>query len=136
MKKHIYSGTGVLVVALLSGCGASGSSAGAVSSPTTMPTATETVTVTATPTQSTIPTSGNYAADLAALGVVPDNIKGFADYMEKQICEQTGSALGVDVRSIGGNKTGGGIAGVRLTVAYFCPEKSQEVESYLNYFKQ
>jgi ABC-type Fe3+-hydroxamate transport system substrate-binding protein len=142
MNKHAVSIAALLLVATLSGCSGAGSSANSASptattiSPT--PTATKTVTKTATATPSTLATTGSYAADLAALGVVPDNVKSYADYMEKQICDQTGTGLGVAVRSIGGGtaKTGGGVDVVRLTVAYFCPNKSQEVESYLDYFKQ
>ena len=141
MNKLALSGAALLLIALLSGCSGPGASANsampsatATASPT--PTVTKTVTVRATPTPSTIATSGSYKTDLAALGVVPDNLKSFADWMEERICDQTGSDLGVTVRSSGGNPTGGGVEGVRLTVAYFCPEKSQEVESYLDYFKK
>lgn len=142
MKKQALSGGALLLVAILSGCSGAGSSANSATptatttSPTPTPTPAKTVTKTAKATPSTIATTGSYAADLAALGVVPDNVKSFADFMEKQICDQTGAGLGVSVRSIGGNETGGGIDGVRLTVAYFCPNKSQEVESYLDYFKK
>jgi ABC-type Fe3+-hydroxamate transport system substrate-binding protein len=141
LNKLAVSGAALLLITLLSGC--SGAEANAISaspsatataSPT--PTVTKTVTVKASPTPSTIATSGSYKADLAALGVVPDNVKSFGDYMKKEICDETGSSLGVSVRSIGGNATGGGIDGVRLSVAYFCPQKSQEVESYLDYFKK
>lgn len=104
--------------------------------PAPTPTVTKTVTVTPTPTPAPVKTTGSYKADLAALGVVPDNVQSFADYMKKEICGQTGDNLGVSVRSIGGNSTGGGADGVRLTVAYFCSQKSQEVESYLDYFKK
>lgn len=137
MKKQMLSGGALLVAALLSGCVETGGGAPIASPKTTViPTSAEAVTVRTTPTPSTTATSGNYAADLAALGVVPDTVQGFADYMKEQICDQTGTALGVAVRSIGGNETGGGVDGVRLAVAYFCPEKSQEVESYLEYFNQ
>lgn len=73
---------------------------------------------------------------MAALGVVPDDAPDFTQWMKKTICQPTGSALGINVRSAGGNETGGGQAGVRLTVAYFCPAKSAEVEKILEYFKQ
>lgn len=122
----------VALAAFVSGCGGvPATDAQPTASP--MPTVTETVTV--TPTPSTIATSGSYKADLAALGVIPDNDEAFADFMREKICERTGEDLGIGVRSSGGNPTGGGIEGVRLTVAYFCPEKSQEVEHYLEYFK-
>lgn len=67
--------------------------------------------------------------------MVPDSATSYADWMKEQICDKTGTGLGVSVRSIGGNESGGGVDVVRLSVAYFCPEKSQEVESYLDYFK-
>lgn len=129
MKKLAMPGAALLSIALLTGC-----SGAAVSASSVAPTVT--ITPTPTPTPSTIPTTGSYKADLAALGVVPDIVQSFADWMKKEICDETGSSLGVSVRSIGGNPTGGGVDGVRLAVAYFCPEKSQEVESYLDYFKK
>ena len=137
MKKQATSGAALLLIAVLSGCSgaAEGASTGTAST-TSTPRPTSTPTVTVTPKPSAMKTSGSYTADLAALGVVPDNIKSFATYMEEEICDQTGTGLGVSVRSIGGNETGGGIDGVRLTVAYFCPQKSLEVESYLDYFKK
>ncbi|NVM96092.1 hypothetical protein [Arthrobacter wenxiniae] len=135
MKKLATTGAALLLVTVLSGCGGAADSASpAVSTSTAMAPA-PTVTVQPTPTPAPNMTTGSYEADLAALGVVPDNVQSFADYMEAEICNQTGTGLGVSVRSIGGNPTGGGMEGVRLTVAYFCPEKSQEVESYLDYFK-
>jgi hypothetical protein len=124
----------------LSGCSGAAESAKPAATtstaPAPTPTVTKTVTVTPTPTPAPVKTSGSYKADLAALGVVPDNVQSFADYMKKEICDETGTSLGISVRSIGGNSTGGGPDGVRLTVAYFCPTKSQEVESYLDYFKK
>ncbi|MEV4988449.1 hypothetical protein [Pseudarthrobacter sp. LMD1-1-1.1] len=134
------SATALSLIASLSGCGGAAESTGpaatASTAPAPTPTVTKTVTVTPTPTPTPVKTSGSYKADLAALGVVPDNVQSFADYMTKEICDQTGDNLGVSVRSIGGNSTGGGANGVRLTVAYFCPNKLQEVESYLAYFKK
>lgn len=130
MAKHIGAAAAAIAIAwFLSGCG--GSPAAPETTATT-PTLTQTVTITPTPTAAA--TSGSYAADLAALGVVPDSITSFASFMEERICQQTGTDLGISVRSSGGNPTGGGVEGVRLTVAYFCPEKSAEVEHYLEYF--
>lgn len=137
MKKTALSSAALVLIAALAGCSeAAESSSPATTSAAPTPTVTKSVPVTPTPTPAPIKTSGSYRADLAALGVVPDNLQSFADFMEEQICRQTGSDLGVSVRSSGGNPTGGGVEGVRLTVAYFCPEKSQEVESYLDYFKK
>lgn len=141
LDKLAVSGGALLLLTLVSGCSGAGASANsaipsatATASPT--PTVTKTVTVKATPTPSTIATTGSYAADLASLGVVPDSVPSYADWMQEQICDSTGSSLGVSVRSIGGNESGGGTDVVRLSVAYFCPEKSQEVESYLDYFNE
>jgi ABC-type Fe3+-hydroxamate transport system substrate-binding protein len=138
MKKHVAAA--LLLFTALSGCGAAAESASTAATTSTAsapaPTVTTTVAVTPTPTPALIKTSGSYKADLAALGIKPDNVQNFADFMKKEICDETGTNLGVNVRSIGGNSTGGGPDGVRLTVAYFCPTKSQEVESYLDYFDQ
>ncbi|MCB5273674.1 hypothetical protein BJG92_01198 [Arthrobacter sp. SO5] len=135
------SSVALILITLVSGCSSPGASANsatpstsATASPT--PTVTKTVTLKATPTPSTIATKGSYKADLAALGVVPDNVTSFADFMKQQVCEETGTSLGASVRSVGGNPTSGGVDGVRLAVAYFCPQKSKEVESYLDYFKK
>lgn len=139
MKKLAMSGAALLFITVLSGCSGAAESANPAATtsttPAPTPTVTKTVTVKATPTPAPIKTSGSYKADLAAVGVVPDNVKSYADWMEEQICEQTGTGLGVSVRSIGGDEAGANDS-VRLTVAYFCPEKSQEVESYLDYFKK
>ncbi len=139
LKRFATSGPALLLlIVVLSGCGEGANSAGPAASETSLaaPTVTKTVTVAPTPKPTSISTTGSYKADLAALGVVPDNVQSYADWMETEICDETGASLGVSVRSIGGNATGGGVDGVRLTVAYFCPEKSQEVESYLEYFKK
>lgn len=132
MKKPAMSGAALLLITVLSGCASPASTTSTTPAPT--PTVTKTVTATPTPTPAPIKTSGSYEVDLAALGVAPDNVQSFADWMKTEICDETGTSLGVSVRSIGGNATGGGVSGVRLAVAYFCPEKSQEVESYLDYF--
>ncbi|KQN86527.1 hypothetical protein [Arthrobacter sp. Leaf69] len=140
MKKLAIPGAALLSITILTGCSGAAVSADpatpTTASSTAVATVTQTVTITPKPTPSTVPTTGSYKADLAALGVVPDNVESFADFMKQQVCEKTGTSLGVSVRSVGGNSTGGGVSGVRLTVAYFCPNKSQEVESFLNYFKK
>ncbi|WP_164198895.1 hypothetical protein [[Micrococcus luteus] ATCC 49442] len=137
MKKLAMSAAALLLATVLSGCSGAAESASpaATTSTTPAPTVTKTVTAAPTPTPAPIKTSGSYKADLTALGVVPDNVKSYSDWMEEQICEQTGTGLGVSVRSLGGYEAGANDS-VRLTVAYFCPEKSQEVESYLDYFKK
>jgi hypothetical protein len=76
--------------------------------------------------------------DLAALGIQPDDVQDYAKWMKQQICDQDSTGLGVSVRSIGGGNpgSGGGPEVVRLTSAYFCPEKTQEIEAALEYFNQ
>lgn len=133
-----------VAVLLLTGCSQGPSPSSIVAPPTSPAPAiatsaapyTPAPVTTPTPASTAVITSGSYANDLAKLGIVPDSITRFANYMKSQICDQTGVSLGADVRSIGGNQSGGGIQGVRLAVAYFCPEKSQEVEKYLEYFRQ
>lgn len=89
-----------------------------------------------TPEATGIQTSGSYAADVTDLGVKPDDMADYAGYMKERICDQDRIGLGVSVRRIGASDvaSGGGPEVVRLTVAYFCPEKSQEVEAALDYF--
>lgn len=139
LKKFAMGTATLLCVTVLSGCSGAAESASPAATtstaPAPTPTVTKTVTVSPTPTPAPIKTSGSYKADLAALGIVPDNVQSYADWMEEQICDQTGTGLGVSVRSIGGYEAGENDS-VRLTVAYFCPEKSQEVESHLEYFKK
>lgn len=88
------------------------------------------------PSATGIPMSGSYAEDIAALGIQPDDVADYTSWMKERICDQDRVGLGVAVRSIGGSEpaSGGGQEVVRLTVAYFCPEKSQEVETALDYF--
>lgn len=139
MNKSAMSAAALLLITVLTGCAGAAESASPAATtstaPAPTPTVTKTVTVKPTPTPARIKTSGSYKADLAALGVVPDNVKSYSDWMEEQICDQTGTDLGISVRSIGGYEAGANDT-VRLTVAYFCPEKSQEVESYLDYFRK
>lgn len=56
--------------------------------------------------------------------------------MKERICDQDRIGLGIAVRSIGGGTPadGGGTDVVRLTNAYFCPTKTQEIEAELEYF--
>lgn len=130
----------VLAGLCLSGCGSD--------MPTTMettgsvtqnptPTSART-TVAPTPTPKGIPTSGSYASDVTKLGIKPDNMQSYASWMKERICEQDSVGLGIAVRSIGGSTvaSGGGVEVVRLTNAYFCPNKTQEIEAALDYFDQ
>lgn len=129
----------------LAGCTVAASEAQpATSTAATSPTAKATAsaspraTVAATPTPKPIATSGSYAADVTKLGIKPDNMQSYASWMEERICDQDRIGLGVAVRSIGGGTPadGGGIEVVRLTNAYFCPTKTQEIEAELEYFRK
>lgn len=139
--------TAVLSVALLAGC-AGPPSAGA---PTVTVTATTTVTpVTAptntatptpTPTPAPVKTSGNYGADLAAAGVVPDDVASYGKFMKEELCDSSLTQFaavgsfnyGVDrFGRPGSEASGSGPAVVRLTVAYFCPERASAAEKQLN----
>lgn len=141
MKK--LAATTVLSAALLAGCAGPPSA----SAPTVTVTATTTVTPAAaptktatpkaTPTPSPVKTSGNYGADLAAAGIVPDDVADYGKFMAEYMCDSplTGiSSFSDKVRQLGmpGGESGGrGPAVVRLTVAYFCPERAGEGEKQL-----
>lgn len=134
-----------IVALMLAGCASGTVGAGPTTTPaTTVPsdiestTAEPTVTVTVMATASGIATTGSYADDVAALGIKPDDMQDYAKWMKEQLCDQDSIGLGVAVRSIGGGDAGGGggVQVVRLTNAYFCPEKTQEIEEALKYFDQ
>lgn len=91
-----------------------------------------------------VPTSGDYAADLAAIGIVPDNATSYGEFMKDKMC--TGdpadnfSRFNMSVRTMhdGLPSDGSGAETMRLAVAYFCPERagaledSLAVDGYLN----
>lgn len=135
-----------LVVALSAAALAGCAGAPAASTPAVTVTATVTAeaapkaTPKAIPTPSPVPTSGNYGADLAAVGVVPDNVASFGAFMKKQMCDSDltkKTAVGSFSHSVeqmgkpGTEATGTGPAVVRLTVAYFCPARSLAAENQL-----
>lgn len=77
-----------------------------------------------------VPISGVYEEDLAALGFFPDDISDYAPFMKSKMCEgdtadQTGS-FRRNVRQLhdGDPALGSGAEILRLTVAYFCPERA------------
>lgn len=146
MKK--LAATAVLSAVLLTGC----SGAPSASEPTVTVTATTTVTASAAPTTAApkttpkasptpapVKTSGSYGADLAAAGVVPDDVADYGKFMAKYLCDSpmTGfSSFSDQVNQFGepGGESGGrGPAVVRLTVAYFCPARAAEAEKSLAY---
>lgn len=136
----------VLSAAFLAGC--------AGPPPSAAPTVTATATTTATPAKNTSPkatptptptpqpvkTSGSYGADLAASGVVPDNVASYGDYVKKYMCtSDLTKTAGVGsfkyaVETLGkpgSESSGSGPAVVRLTIAYFCPERAAAGEKQL-----
>lgn len=135
MKK--LAATAVLSAALLTGCAVA-----PTSTPTATATATTTVTATVapsttatvkakaaiptpTPTPAIAKTSGNYGADLAAAGIVPDDVADYGKFMKEQLCDAplTGlSSFSESVRILGSSASDD-VAKIRLSVAYFCPER-------------
>ncbi|MHA7297692.1 hypothetical protein [Pseudarthrobacter sp. MDT3-1] len=99
----------------------------------------KTATPKATPTPAPVKTSGSYGADLAAAGVVPDDVANYGKFMAKYMCDSPMSGISSfsdQVRQFGipGGESGGrGPAVVRLTVAYFCPARAAEAEKQLAY---
>jgi hypothetical protein len=134
LKKPVI--TAALSIALLTGC------AGAPSADAPPVTVTATTTVTATPsaTPEPVATSGNYGADLAAAGTVPDDVAQYGTFMAKNLCESSLSQMaavgsfsyGVERFGMPGSEASGSSpAIVRLTVAYFCPERASAAEAKL-----
>lgn len=138
--------TAALSVALLAACAgppSAGTSTVTVTATTTVtpaaaPTTTATPMSAATP--SAVKTNGNYRADLAAAGVVPDDAAQFGDFMADYLCDSSLSQYaavgsfnyGVDrFGEPGSEASGSGPAVVRLTVAYFCPERAAAAEAQL-----
>lgn len=134
----------LLPAALLTAC--SGTPAAA---PAT--TVTHTVTATPTPTSGKTAakpasppaqekTSGNYGTDLAAAGVIPDSVARFAAFMEEELCEAplttrrpfNYTEFSNSVRTLASTAPDD-IAAVRLSVAYFCPERKSLAEEALQY---
>ncbi|MFJ6377412.1 hypothetical protein ACIQH9_17050 [Pseudarthrobacter oxydans] len=85
-------------------------------------------------------TSGHYGADLGAAGIVPDDAKDYGDYLAKHLCQSSltqASAIGSFNYGVdrfgkpGGESSGTGPAAVRLTVAYYCPERTAAAEKQL-----
>ncbi|WP_159803295.1 hypothetical protein [Arthrobacter zhaoguopingii] len=81
-----------------------------------------------------VPISGVYEEDLAAVGVVPDDITSYAAFMRGNVCEgDTSDSLGSFRRNVrvmhdGEPSMGSGAEALRLTVAYFCPERAGALE--------
>lgn len=132
-----------LSAVLLTGC----SGPPSASAPTVTVTATTTVTAAAAPLETVAPaptatptpvkTSGNYGADLAAAGVIPDSVSRYAKFMEESFCDApltiarpfkyTHFSNSVRTQGSGADD----VAATRLSVAYFCPERAELAEAAL-----
>lgn len=83
-----------------------------------------------------IQTSGDYGTDLAAAGVVPDDLQDYGQFMTVEICESPltkhkfwdHSEFSESVRLLAAGPDLEGIAAIGLTVAYFCPERTDLAE--------
>lgn len=148
MRKLVI--TAAASVALLSGCATPPSA----SAPTATVTATTTVTATVAPAKSTatptkasaaptpapspIKTSGNYGADLAAAGIVPDSVASYGQFMKEQLCDaplttapmRNYSKFSESIRQLGSAEAKD-VASARLSIAYFCPERKALAEDAL-----
>lgn len=135
-----------LSAALLTGCaGAPSASAPtvAVTATTTVkpaPAPTKTATPKSAPTPAPVKTSGNYGADLAAAGTVPDNVADYGKYMAELLCDppitkvdEFGNFSHAVYRygEPGSESRGSGPMVVQLTVAYYCPERLSEANKEL-----
>ena len=81
-----------------------------------------------------VKTTGDYGADLAAAGIVPDDVEEYRKFMVDFLCKSPIGSFSEEVRDVGvpgGESTGRSPAVVRLTVAYFCPERAAEAEKQL-----
>jgi hypothetical protein len=89
---------------------------------------------------SPIATSGDFGADLAAAGTVPESVARFGQFMEENLCQSPLSGISSfseQVRRLGTpgrEASGSGPSVIRLTVAYYCPERiaiaEQELEAH------
>jgi hypothetical protein len=134
----------LLSAALLTGCAGSPSAAPAATvthTVTATPTPTPSKTAAkATPTPVPVKTSGNYGTDLAAAGVVPDSVSRYAAFMEEELCNAPLTTrrpfdyteFSNSVRTLASTALDD-IAAVRVSVAYFCPERKALAEEALHY---
>lgn len=92
----------------------------------------------ATQTPAAVKTSGDYGADLAAAGVVPDSVTRYGQFMKEQLCDVPltkdpfwdYSQFSESIRTLG-SADSDQVAATRLTVAYFCPERAALAEEAL-----
>lgn len=84
----------------------------------------------------TVPTTGDYAADLAALNQVPDNVESYKAFMKTALCDSDLNdrlrSFLREVRVTVGSPPQAERANVaRLNVAYLCPERADDLEQTL-----
>lgn len=83
-------------------------------------------------------TIGNYGADLAAAGIVPDDVADYGLFMKEELCDGAitkhkfwdRSVLSENIRTLA-SSAAEDVASVRLSIAYFCPEHSPLAEAAL-----
>lgn len=141
--------TAVISAALLAGCAGPPSA----SAPTVTVTATATVTASAAPTKTaaaevtptpspitaSVKISGDYGSDLAAAGVIPDSVPRYGQFMKENLCDEPltphsfwkdRSEFSESLRTLASSDSDD-IAAVRLSVAYYCPERQALAEAAL-----
>lgn len=139
-----------LAMIVLAGCGGSEAD---VASPDTSQSASASVSPrpTATPKKTPTPktttptpaeaeptqTTGDYGADLAAIGIIPDSVAGYGEFMARNMCSDDDPTdvnslfnMNVRVALLPGSvpESGGGVETLRLAVDYFCPERAGVLE--------
>jgi hypothetical protein len=132
LKKRLAAS--VLAATVLAGCSAPAAPEASTSTVTRTPVTT--AGQTPAPAPAPVKTTGDYGADLAAAGIVPDNVEDYRKFMVDFLCRSPISSFSEEVREMGvpgGESTGRSPAVVRLTVAYFCPERAAEAEKQLRH---
>lgn len=102
------------------------------------PVKTTKVPLTSTPAPTPIKTSGNYGADLAAAGIVPDDVADYGKFMKEYLCDVPltkdkfwdRSEFSESLRTLS-SAASDDVAKVRLSVAYFCPQRTALAEEAL-----
>lgn len=85
-----------------------------------------------------VPTTGDYAADLAAIGVIPDDAASYGQFLEDSLCtgdptEEFGKfKRTVRVMYDGDPALGNGAETLKLAVAYFCPGRAGDLEAAID----
>lgn len=85
-----------------------------------------------------VETSGDYGADLATAGVIPDDVLDYGQFMKEELCDASlgkhkfwdRSVLSENIRTLASAEPDD-VAAVRISVAYFCPERAELAEEAL-----